>query len=396
MPEIEGPRGAKVDELGEVLDLVNLVFRTSRGMKPTMQEEFPLLFNESNVENLRIIKVNGKVVSHVGIFECDAIIYGCRLKVGMIGSVCTHPDYRRRGFATRLVEDAMNKMRKDGVNIVMISGIRRLYDRAGCAIAGLSYDVYIDQEDVAKIDDTEIEIELDKGNKVDEFIRIYEHESIRYVRPYEHFKTLLSGSAWHASGLIHERYPFLIRMNDEYLAYLIVHKSERSEGRLVEYSGLRTLILPALKKVMKEYGIRGISFKVPWWDFELLTLIRRAGLRISNKSTMINGTMRLLVVDDFLERIKPYIIERLGEYGLNLNIEEVDTDRYIISFKQEKIVLNNPKELAWIIFGIPEEINPRYHEFMPKRELMPKGGELRKVIEKIFPLPSLPYGLYYT
>jgi len=131
MAEIEGPRGAEVDELSEVLDLVNLVFRTSRGMKPTMQEEFPLLFNEKNVENLRIIKVDGKIVSHVGIFECDAIIHGCRLKVGMIGAVCTHPDYRGRGFATRLVEDAMSKMRRDGVNIVMISGIRRLYDRAG-------------------------------------------------------------------------------------------------------------------------------------------------------------------------------------------------------------------------------------------------------------------------
>ena len=97
--KIEGPRGVKPEEYDEMLELVKLVFRADLG------ERVPLLYNPENIENLRILKVNGRIVTHIGVSIKEVSILGCRTKVGSIGSVCTHPDYRRRGFATMVLED---------------------------------------------------------------------------------------------------------------------------------------------------------------------------------------------------------------------------------------------------------------------------------------------------
>ena len=100
---------------------------------------FSQLFNMGNLENLRVITYDGKLVSHVGIWEGEILIYGCRFKVGMIGSVCTHPNYGNRGYASALVEDAFSKMRRDGIDLVLVSGYRNLYGMVGCVEAGKVY-----------------------------------------------------------------------------------------------------------------------------------------------------------------------------------------------------------------------------------------------------------------
>ncbi|MCX8171519.1 MAG: GNAT family N-acetyltransferase, partial [Candidatus Bathyarchaeota archaeon] len=112
---LEGPRAAKPDELPKILDLVNEVFMAPRGLPPIMGEVFQLLFNINNLDNLRVVVRDGKPISHVGIWEGNLLVYGSWLKVGMIGAVCTHRDFRGRGYASTLVMDALRKMRADGV-----------------------------------------------------------------------------------------------------------------------------------------------------------------------------------------------------------------------------------------------------------------------------------------
>ncbi|RLF14418.1 MAG: hypothetical protein DRJ66_06090, partial [Thermoprotei archaeon] len=301
-----------------------------------------------------------------------------------------------RGFATRLVKDALEKMRRDGVHVVMISGIRTLYDRAGCAIAGYCYEAVAERDKIKERSFVNVDVELDKGDKVQEYIRIYEGEGVRYIRPLEHFKILLSGSAWHASGIIYERYPYLVKINDSYLAYLVLHIAKNGSGLLVEYAGSRLAILSALSKIMMDHDVGSVRFKIPWWDEEMLVLSRKMGIKVAEMSTAINGTMRLLNVTEFLESIRPYLVERVGERAYELTIEETDNEKYVISYKDEKFVLNNPKELSWLIFGEPEYVNEVYRKFMPTREYRPIRGELADITRRAFPIPSLPYGLYYT
>ncbi|HEX29105.1 TPA: GNAT family N-acetyltransferase, partial [Candidatus Poribacteria bacterium] len=102
---IEGPRAARKDELEAVIALSNSVFRSRR--EGDMGREFPTLFCEENCENLRIFLDDGKPVSLIGFTVRDIFIMGASIRVCNVGSVCTDPNYRGQGLATRLLEDTI-------------------------------------------------------------------------------------------------------------------------------------------------------------------------------------------------------------------------------------------------------------------------------------------------
>src|SRR5262245_42023054 len=96
------PRPCRREELPALARLTNRVFRPSGG---DMAAEYPLVFQEENREQLRVIDRDGELVSHVGICLREALILGIPLRVASIGAVCTDPTCRGAGLASRLMED---------------------------------------------------------------------------------------------------------------------------------------------------------------------------------------------------------------------------------------------------------------------------------------------------
>lgn len=65
---------------------------------------------------------DGEVVTFVGITERDLFVDGRPMKAGGLTSVMTHPDYRRRGFATAAVQRAMDFMWQEmgaGIGVII-------------------------------------------------------------------------------------------------------------------------------------------------------------------------------------------------------------------------------------------------------------------------------------
>lgn len=63
---VEGPRTCSDSEIGPTLDFVNLVHRTLKGKEPTAGQDYPYIYQHKNLENVRVIKVDGRIVSSVG------------------------------------------------------------------------------------------------------------------------------------------------------------------------------------------------------------------------------------------------------------------------------------------------------------------------------------------
>ncbi|MBS7612631.1 hypothetical protein KEJ48_00045, partial [Candidatus Bathyarchaeota archaeon] len=81
---IEGPRAAKIEELPQIVKLTSWIFGFEKhGVY--LDKVFPHVFCEKNIENLRVIVSDGRVVSHLGIWEGWLNFYGFWLKVGLIG-----------------------------------------------------------------------------------------------------------------------------------------------------------------------------------------------------------------------------------------------------------------------------------------------------------------------
>ena len=140
---MEGPRPVKPGELPSLTRLADTIF--ADGEEGLMLASFPLLFDESNFENLFVFAKRGRIVSHVGMAQRWACLAGCTVRVACIGAVGTYEEHRGKGLATSLFEAACGKALSDGVDLMMISGGRGLYLRAGAAEVGCDYLTVLDR-----------------------------------------------------------------------------------------------------------------------------------------------------------------------------------------------------------------------------------------------------------
>jgi GNAT superfamily N-acetyltransferase len=86
-------------------------------------------------QSIEVVAHEGGPVSQMHLTYSHVSVCGYRVKVASIGGVCTHPDYRGRGIATELLHHSLHEAASNGARIVLISGTRGLYRRAGCTPA---------------------------------------------------------------------------------------------------------------------------------------------------------------------------------------------------------------------------------------------------------------------
>ena len=109
---MDGSRGCGESEFGEVISLINRVFR--KGADQDICTDYPLVFDRSKLEYMRVVKVDGKVVSHVPVAPRQVVALGDEFTIGIIGPTVTHPDYRRKGYATLCLRDCVRIMEVRG------------------------------------------------------------------------------------------------------------------------------------------------------------------------------------------------------------------------------------------------------------------------------------------
>ncbi|MDA1192159.1 MAG: GNAT family N-acetyltransferase, partial [Candidatus Poribacteria bacterium] len=85
-----------------------------------------------NVNNTRLAKVDGKIVSVIQIFDRQMLAHGVPLRMGGLGSVGTHPDHRGQGYNTLVLQDVVHYMEAERYDIsLLFTGINDFYARLG-------------------------------------------------------------------------------------------------------------------------------------------------------------------------------------------------------------------------------------------------------------------------
>lgn len=95
-------RAAKDSELEELIELQVPIFR------PGAYDRFRSYVREDPSYKLdlsRVLLVEGRIVSHIRIWDRLIRVRGVALRVGGLGSVVTRPEYRGRGYAGALMKD---------------------------------------------------------------------------------------------------------------------------------------------------------------------------------------------------------------------------------------------------------------------------------------------------
>lgn len=61
-----------------------------------------------------------KLVGEMRVFKRTILFNGQKILLGGIGSVATHPDYRKQGIATKMVKKGMDLLKKEGCAVAYI------------------------------------------------------------------------------------------------------------------------------------------------------------------------------------------------------------------------------------------------------------------------------------
>ncbi len=247
---IEGPRAVLPAELDAVVRLANTVFR--RGDDADMGTSFPTLFDADNLENLQIMLDEGRPVALAGGVLRDLCLAGTKIRVGLVGAVCTLEEFRGQGMAGRVVEAVVARSAEQGAVAVLVSGGRGLYRRMGCVDAGLWRTVRV--EETSSLPRLGCDVAEWTGRDIPEMAALYQAEPVRFERGMEEMRTLLESRSLHARP----GRTWVCRLGQKLAAYVCTTGPEQRSGERVlkalEIAGSRHALLAALPAICAATG----------------------------------------------------------------------------------------------------------------------------------------------
>lgn len=377
---MEGPRPVRNEELSQVLELINSVFRTSGGLAPTMGEEFPLLLSEKNSPNMRVIFEEGRPVSNVNYYPATVSIRGARVRVASVGSVCTHPDYRGKNYASMLLDDVESSMVQEGTEIMLVSGTRNLYLRRNCVRAGGFFECTISSDDTKAwdcADDVEL-LEINEGN-IREAANIYTNEPVRFDRTFDEYKGFFKGAMtpWGRYSYV----SYLINIRQRPAAYIFAQLEEgKSTAYIREFAGDRSLVLKGLDRLIKRHGLDRIQLVVHKQDV-LAALLEALNIELKDRDQQ--GTVKILNFPSLTNSLKPYMRLYLPDETVDGLRFGTSGSKYVFELGNEAVTINGMNVLCQLLFGEAGQ-EAGLEGLMAELDSKPR---LKEILGSVFPIP---------
>jgi len=312
---MEGPRACRPDELEGLRQLVNKVFRS--GGESCMFAEFPTLFTPENCERLRVFVDGGCPVSSINYVARQVVIYGNVLTVGSLGAVSTYEEYRGQGLATKLLEDTFAQMRREEVDVVLISGQRGLYQRAGCAIGGHEVRFSLDRAALERVSlPNGLTIAEATDDDIPALIALHQQEPARFVRSPWDWRQFLKVCRLTMRGVeppFGVRRCWIVSRNRHPLVYVVLSfgRDRQSPGAgIVECGGARWAVGAACRLLAERFDLRAVGGRVLPEDGEALELLDMLG--VATELHLLGGHRLSVLHSNILRRFCPWLAERAG------------------------------------------------------------------------------------
>lgn len=124
---------ASLSERAQAVALADGEFIQARGRSGSLADRYPLAFDlASGNEIWGVFGLDRELISMTARRRVDWRFDGCDRAGSMIGLVCTHPNWRRRGLAGRILEHLVAAARADGdAFAVLWSGQGEFYQQRG-------------------------------------------------------------------------------------------------------------------------------------------------------------------------------------------------------------------------------------------------------------------------
>jgi len=118
MPNIDGPRACTKAELPEVIAMVNKAMR--QGTDQSMLTDYPLLYLDKNLENIRILKIDGEAAAESTLLPRTVVMEDFRFRIGDISAVATASQHRMKGYGWRCQNSCVEVMNQIGCELSVL------------------------------------------------------------------------------------------------------------------------------------------------------------------------------------------------------------------------------------------------------------------------------------
>ena len=338
------------DEFYDMMKFLEKSYRHHRGLFPT---RYPHVWSKDTIqyENRIILKKDGKIVSHVGIFPLTMIVDDARIKMGGIGGVATLQEYRGKGYMIKLMNYSIEKMKRDGYPISILWGDRQRYGHFGYETVGKLAVFSISLRSLkAESKPKEVEFEV-YDNDLNKVIENHEKEPIRIERSKRDYSLLFD-------------IPYLMTFlgNESYISYM--HYDPRV---IIEYGGepnkLISLIYSFLKAFNIEFGISSIEVQAPYYSYDTFYKLRSV---CSDWSIRPEAMVKILSLSKLFKEYKPLLEEK--ELKLEFSLENRDSGEAVrVTIERESVEVEenrksnlhlalNERDLVKLIFDGVEEV----------------------------------------
>jgi GNAT superfamily N-acetyltransferase len=365
-------KGCGEEEYDKTIGMLNGVYGRAFGLPPRLEARHPLLLGRGNMENMRIALEDGVPVSAFNFYETEILIEGIPFKAASVGCVGTDDGFRGRNYASLLMDDAEDKMKKDGVRLEIISGGRSLYTRKGASRAGRYFRFELPAGGEAPEGYTIVPY---RPEMLESLARVHSAEATRFCRSLGEFRLLVDSSMMPWGGA--ETAILCLMRGAGMEAYIVIRaEKSRSIAQVREFAGNREAIAGSLQSICRLLGMETIRTVCAWND-PMLPALESRGWLCGPAEWM--GTVKILDFEGFMNDLMPYFRQRVADETLDGMRFHESSAGYAYNMAGEEVVIGSVQELNGLVLGSPAK----------GAEYGAQGGAVRSFFERVFPLPFI-------
>jgi predicted acetyltransferase len=373
----EGPRTMLPEEYDKVIDLAEKSYGYT---KQYFLNYYPHTAKRENFifEDHFVIKENGKLVSHVGLYPMEAIADSSKVKIGGIGDVGTHPYYQGKGYMGKLMNYSITKMKERKIPLSILWGDTQRYRHFGWETAGRKIVFHLSQRSIKSVEAGKGFILRGYDDKMDleKIVKIHEKEPLRIKRSRKDYERLL------------ERTQIQIWMGNEenFWGYAVLSGKE-----VIEFGGKPSLMAKLFSFILNHYSIGNLNVHLPYKDSEML----RTLYKISTGWEILPlGMIKIIDLKKTLFSFKAQIQAKVRFYkigeGICLTFRMLDANQKASLVIGEEIEIKDKDSSNLISLSDIEMVRLLFGLFTEK---LAGNKEQEKLLALLFPLNFYLWGL---
>lgn len=354
------------EEFKEAVNLSDQVFRDKEHI--SMGKAFPHVFSDYLLQSYGAF-IDQKLVAFTGLVPSLVHIGSAQLKVYSLGSVATHPEHRKKGYASEILKRILHHIDQSEASLLLVSGDRDLYKRVNCFPFGTIHEYKLTPLSLSEHD---LNVEYIREFAPTDWFQIKEladHQIARFEQSIWDLAMLIKVEPF--ASIYKLKHKVLVSTKDGKIdAFLVIAmKSEgHSDSIAIEWAGDESAIAELLHYGMVKFKLNQVKINIPWHEKKLLSKLHS----LENTVKPLLGTIRIVNAERLFQQLSPYLEEKNQALFKRLNVKTMDDGYTQISTNRESILLN-PFELVQMIFG--DNLNRNI------------DGELKDIVNELFPIP---------